>query len=144
MTSKIRTRKRKRASLNAAAKKGERIPSTGEKLLKTTPVELEKKLGEERQALKAIQDFDAGARQDADEVADLVAQALERSVDVTDFVEREQAQALLARNIRMKETALRILEIQRTKTFNQQATRLLFDKSEKSTIGSWTSLFVKS
>ena len=144
MTNKTRTSKAKRASAGKAVKNGERGLTEGARLIQTAPAELERKLEEERQALKALQDFDAGSRQDADEVGNLVSRALESQVDVTDFVEREQAQARLAHNIRMKEAALRIHDIRRTKVFNQQATRLLFDKREQSPVGSWTSLFGKS
>lgn len=118
-------------------------PQPANKLMAKTPEELSLSLEKDRLALKALQDFDAGTLENADEAGTLVLRALGKPVDVTDFVEREQTLALLARNIRMKETALRIHNIQRNKTFNQKATQVLFDRREKKPVGSWTSLFGK-
>ncbi len=145
MTIQIRDGKegRKGPSIKVTQNPPRVMPQPANKLMAKTPEELSQSLEKDRLALKALQDFDAGTLENADEAGTLVLRALGKPVDVTDFVEREQALALLARNIRMKETALRIHNIQRNKTFNQKATQVLFDRREKKPVGSWTSLFGK-
>ncbi len=113
--------------------------------LQTSPEELMERKLQALQCLEALQAVDTGK---AEKLGDLQAKTEELvggPLDCTDLVERQQALARLVHIVRMCDKGIAVQEIQRTKAFNQTATRLLFDApvSEDPSGTSWQNLFAK-